>query len=73
MVAIRVHPLKPYMVIIHGPQHIDELAIRLAEVEQVPLILSKLSTVDELVIQLNKLYQSIIARKSGRATGSILT
>ena len=72
MVAIRVHPLKPYIVIIHGPQHIDELAIRLAEVEQVPLILSKLSSVDELVIQLNKLYHSILTRKSGSGTGSIL-
>jgi putative transcriptional regulator len=65
MVAIRVHPLKPYMVIIHGPQHIDELAIRLAEVEQVPLVLSKQSSVDELVIHLNKLYQSVITKKSG--------
>jgi putative transcriptional regulator len=63
MVAIRVHPLKPYMVIIHGPQQVDELAIRLAEVEQVPLVLSKRSSVDELVIHLNKLYQSIMAKK----------
>jgi putative transcriptional regulator len=71
MVAIRVHPLKPYMVIIHGPQNIDELAIRLAEVEQVPLILSKRSSVDELVIHLNKLYQSIIASKSRNITESL--
>ena len=71
MVAIRVHPLKPYMVIIHGPQNIDELAIRLAEVEQVPLILSKRSTVDELVIHLNKLYQSIIPTKSRNITKSL--
>ncbi len=71
MVAIRVHPLKPSMVIIHGPQHIDELAIRLAEVEQVPLILSQLPSVDELVINLNKIYQSVLARTSRRSMEAI--
>lgn len=64
MVAVRVHPLKPRMVIIHGPEKVDELAIRLAEVEQIPLILSKMKSVDELVIALSKLHQSIVSRKS---------
>ena len=61
MVAVRVHPYKPKMVILHGPEHVDALAVRLAEVEQIPLILSKMSSVDVLVIALNKLYQSMIS------------
>lgn len=63
MVAIRVHPLKPRMVVIHGPESVDELAIRLAEVEQIPLVLSRMNSVDKLVIALNKLYQTTILRK----------
>jgi len=64
MVAVRVHPLKPRMVIVHGPEKVDELAIRLAEVERIPLILSKMSSVDELVIALSKLAQPMVSRKS---------
>jgi putative transcriptional regulator len=66
MVAVRVHPLKPKMVILHGPDRVDALAVRLAEVEQIPLILSKMSSVDLLVIALNKLYQSMISRTPSR-------
>jgi putative transcriptional regulator len=49
MVAVRVHHLKPRMVIIHGPEKIDELAIRLADIEQIPLILSKKNSLEELL------------------------
>jgi len=66
MVAVRVHPLKPKMVILHGPDRVDTLAVRLAEVEQIPLILSKVGSVDLLVIALNKLYQSMISRTPSR-------
>lgn len=63
MVAVRVHPLKPRMVILHGPEKVDALALQLAEVEQIPLVLSKVTSVDKLVIALNRLYQSISSRQ----------
>jgi len=38
MIAIRAHPLKPSMVGYHRPEHVDELAIKLATLEGIPLI-----------------------------------
>jgi putative transcriptional regulator len=64
MVAVRVHPLKPRMIIIHGPEKVDDLALQLAEVEQIPLVLSKVTSVDRLVFALNKLYQSVSSRQT---------
>ena len=43
LVAIRVSPLKPRMVVIHGPKTLDPLAIDLAERERIVLALSSLS------------------------------
>ncbi|MFQ5711581.1 MAG: helix-turn-helix domain-containing protein, partial [Candidatus Geothermarchaeales archaeon] len=40
MVAIRVSPLKPRMVILHGPSTVDELAQKIAEKERIILALS---------------------------------
>ncbi len=63
MVAIRVNPLKPRMVIIQGPEKIDALAIQLAEAERVPLVLSKIATSEELVKALRTFYQKEVARE----------
>ena len=38
MIAIRAHPLKPALVAYLRPEHVDDLAIRLATLEGVPLI-----------------------------------
>ena len=38
MIAIRAHPLKPALVAYHKPEHVDDLAIRLATLEGIPLI-----------------------------------
>ena len=67
MVAVRVHHLKPKMIVIQGPEKIDPLAIRLAEVEHIPLILSKIAAADDLVEILNRFYRSIVMKedKSG--------
>jgi len=43
MVAIRSHPMKPGMVVYHRPERIDELAIRLAEIEGIPLVTTELA------------------------------
>lgn len=46
MVAVRAHPLKPAMVVYVRPQNVDELAIRLAELEGVSLVRTELETSD---------------------------
>jgi putative transcriptional regulator len=38
MIAIRAHPLKPAAVVYVKPDNVDELAIKLSEIENIPLI-----------------------------------
>ncbi len=59
MVAVRVHPLKPKMVILHKPDKIDRLAIELAKAENIPLIISNAPTVNALMESLHNLSESI--------------
>jgi putative transcriptional regulator len=42
MVAIRVHPMKPGLIVYHRPEKVDELALRLAKTELIPLVLTRL-------------------------------
>ncbi len=55
MVAVRVATLKPGTVVLHGPDQIDPLAIRLAEREGIPLMVSRVKNVRELVEALRKI------------------
>lgn len=55
MVAVRVSNQKPGAVILHGPKVVDPLAIRLAELDRVPLIISRLESEELLVDRLRKL------------------
>jgi putative transcriptional regulator len=48
MVAIRAHPLKPAAVVFANPGRIDPLAIRLSEVENIPLLTTALGAPDVL-------------------------
>ncbi len=54
MIAIRVHPMKPSLVVYHQPEDVDKLAYRLAEYEQIPLITTELP-LDELQMRLRSL------------------
>lgn len=54
MIAIRAHPLKPALVVYQKPEQVDELAIRLAELEGIPLVKSQLA-VGDLVEKLQRL------------------
>lgn len=54
MIAIRAHPLKPSMVGYHRPDHVDELAIKLATLEGIPLIKTDLP-VNTIIDRLKKL------------------
>jgi putative transcriptional regulator len=54
MVAIRAHPLKPGMVVYYRPKNVDELAVRLAEIEAIPLVRTEMD-VDKIVTVLSKI------------------
>jgi len=47
MIAIRVHPVKPTVVVYHRPGSVDSLAIKLADRENIPLVVTSL-TLDDL-------------------------
>ncbi|MFP3268787.1 MAG: helix-turn-helix domain-containing protein [Desulfurococcales archaeon] len=49
MVAVRVSFLKPGAVIIHGPKAVDPLAVKLAEGDGIPLVLSRAPDVNSLL------------------------
>ncbi len=58
IVAARLYPIKPRMIVIHGPssrEHVDSLAIELAELENLCFVLSRLETVDDIVKRLRGL------------------
>lgn len=59
MVAIRVAPLKPRAVVLHKPEKIDEIAIKLAEIEQIPLIKSGMTGVKELIDALREFCRTL--------------
>jgi putative transcriptional regulator len=43
MIAIRVHPVKPTVVVYHKPGSVDALAVKLADRENIPLVVTNLS------------------------------
>ena len=49
MIAIKVQGIVPSMVVLHGAKKIDEIAVKLAEIQKIPLILSPLETSEELL------------------------
>lgn len=51
-VAIKVTNLKPSAVVFHGISELSPLAERIAKTENIPIILSKMKTVDELLTAL---------------------
>ena len=42
MVVLRVTPIKPSIVVLHGLQSVDKLAIKIAQKERIPLLTTKL-------------------------------
>ncbi|MCD6479755.1 helix-turn-helix domain-containing protein [Candidatus Bathyarchaeota archaeon] len=60
MIAVKISPLKPRIVILHGVRgKVDPLAVSLAEGEGIPLAVSRLKSEDELVDALLQLYHSL--------------
>ncbi|MBI4393457.1 MAG: helix-turn-helix domain-containing protein [Euryarchaeota archaeon] len=54
MVAIRVHPMKPSLICYHRPERVDELAVRLARTESIPLVVTRMD-IDKMVERLRLL------------------
>jgi putative transcriptional regulator len=54
MIAVKAHPLKPAMVVYIQPENIDELAIKLAELENILLARTELQST-ELIQRLERL------------------
>jgi len=54
MIAVRAHPIKPAMVVYIKPEKVDPLAIKLARLERIPLVTTKLD-IEELSRRLRKL------------------
>lgn len=52
MVAIKLTNLHPALVVLHGPDVVDDVAKRIAEVEGIPLAVSRLPTVESIIEQL---------------------
>lgn len=52
MVVIRVAPIKPRVVVIRDLENVDKLAIKIAQIEKIPLLTTKIS-VEELKARLN--------------------
>jgi putative transcriptional regulator len=56
MIAIKVKGLKPSIIVLHGPVTVeDPLAVKLAELERIPLVLSHSPNVETLISNLRKL------------------
>ncbi|MFH1773686.1 MAG: helix-turn-helix domain-containing protein [Methanobacteriota archaeon] len=53
-VAIRVSSIKPGLVVLHGLRSVDALGIKIAEKEKIPVVLSKIESVDELIRELRR-------------------
>jgi putative transcriptional regulator len=53
-VAIRVSTIKPGMVVLHGIDKVDPLGVKIAERDKIPVVLSGLETLDELVAALRE-------------------
>ena len=56
LVVVRVAPIKPKIIVLHNVTTIDRLAVKIAQVEKIPLITTKLD--------IDKLYEIGSARSS---------
>ncbi len=52
LVALRLTNLKPGLIVLHGIKKIDEIALRIAKLDKVPLAISYTSTPDNLIKKL---------------------
>jgi len=56
MVAIKVTNLRPSLVVLHGPDRVDEIAKRIAEIEGIVLAITKTKNLNELKSSLRRYF-----------------
>ncbi|QQG39579.1 MAG: helix-turn-helix domain-containing protein [Candidatus Aenigmatarchaeota archaeon] len=56
MVALKVTNLKPNLVVFQGPKELDEIALRIGEVESIPVALTRIENAEELMKTLKRAY-----------------
>jgi putative transcriptional regulator len=56
MIAIKVTKPKPRLIVLHGlpPKKVDRLALKIATIEKIPLVVSKIRSEEELVKKLRE-------------------
>lgn len=54
MIAVRAHPMKPAVVVYQKPENIDDLAIHLSKLENIPLLVSDME-IEEMIGRLEKI------------------
>jgi len=54
MVAIKVTSLRPNLIVFHGIDAVDEIARKIADIENIPLIISREKSIDDLIRNLRK-------------------
>ncbi len=65
MLSVRMSNLKPRVVVFQGTRP-DEYSMKLAEYDHIPLIFSSLTSVEQCVRSLRKLYRIALRRKLGK-------
>lgn len=55
MVAIKLTNLRPTLVVLHGLDVVDDVAKRIAEVEGIPLAVSRMDSVDKIIEKLREI------------------
>jgi len=65
MLAVRISPLKPRLVVFHGVEP-DQTDVKLSEYDRIPLVYSKAPSVEYLIKSLRRLYRVAIRMKLGR-------
>lgn len=65
MLAVRISPLKPRLVVFHGTEP-DEMALKLSEYDRIPLVYSVAPSVEYLIKSLRRLYRVALRMKLGK-------
>jgi len=65
MLAVRISPLKPRLVVFHGIEP-NDLDVKLSEYDGIPLVYSMAPSVEYLIKSLRRLYRVALRMKLGK-------
>jgi|YelNatPaOPRAMG01_1025707.scaffolds.fasta_scaffold84795_2 putative transcriptional regulator len=60
MVAIKLTNLQPALVVLHGLDKVNEVAINIAEAEGIPLALCRIDSIEEIKVRLNEMVMEML-------------